>query len=83
MRDDRKLLQAAGEALYGDRWQSDLAREIHVTDRTMRRWIADPHTISAGVWTDIMMLLDVRSGEIEQTAYDVRSLLKLMREPSG
>jgi hypothetical protein len=37
------LLRAAGEALYGPRWQSELARELGVSDRTMRRWIAgDP-----------------------------------------
>lgn len=27
-----------GAALYGPRWQSDLARALGVTDRTMRRW---------------------------------------------
>lgn len=35
-----KLLRDAGEALYGPRWQSDLARDLHVADRTMRRWLA-------------------------------------------
>lgn len=72
----RNLLQRAGETLYGPRWQSELAREIDVSDRTMRRWVAEPHTISNGVWTDIMMLLDVRSGELEQVADAIRGLLK-------
>ena len=34
------LLRAAGEALYGPLWQSELARALGVADRTMRRWVA-------------------------------------------
>lgn len=33
-----RLLAEVGEALYGPRWQSALARELGVTDRTVRRW---------------------------------------------
>lgn len=35
-----ELLVATGEALFGPRWQSNLARELGVYDRTMRRWAA-------------------------------------------
>lgn len=31
-------LAELGEALFGPRWQSQLAREFGVTDRTVRRW---------------------------------------------
>ena len=31
-------LRAAGEALYGERWQVPLARDLGVAGRTMRRW---------------------------------------------
>ncbi len=48
-----ELLQQAGEALYGPRWQSELARIVGVSDRTMRRWLAEPHDIPIGVWQDI------------------------------
>ena len=33
-------LSRIGDALYGPRWQSDLARALGVSDRTMRRWAA-------------------------------------------
>lgn len=33
-------LTAAGQALYGERWQSSLARDLRVSDRTVRRWLA-------------------------------------------
>ncbi len=32
-------LRKAGPALYGERWQSELARALGVTDRTIRRWL--------------------------------------------
>ena len=34
-------LRIVGEALYGDRWQTALAADLGVADRTMRRCIAD------------------------------------------
>lgn len=33
-------LRVIGEALYGDRWQTDLAAAIGVNVRTIRRWAA-------------------------------------------
>lgn len=33
-------LREIGEALYGEEWQSDLARAVGVTSRTVRRWLA-------------------------------------------
>lgn len=33
-------LDRIGSALYGPRWQSELARALGVSDRHMRRWAA-------------------------------------------
>lgn len=33
-------LRTAGEALYGPRWQRQLAIDLGVADRTVRRWLA-------------------------------------------
>ncbi len=33
------LLKRIGEALYGDRWQRQMARALGVSDRTVRRWV--------------------------------------------
>ena len=35
-----ELLRTAGEALYGARWQSALALDLAVSDRTVRHWLA-------------------------------------------
>jgi hypothetical protein len=54
------LLREAGEALYGPRWQSDLARDLKVSDRTVRRWDAGANDIPAGVWLELRALLKAR-----------------------
>lgn len=53
-------LREAGEALYGPRWQSDLARALNVSDRTVRRWGAGQNEIPAGVWAELRTLLKTR-----------------------
>ena len=46
-------LKTIGEALYGERWQSSLARALEVSDRTMRRWDAGefnvPHEMQRAI----------------------------------
>ncbi len=54
------LLREAGAALYGPRWQSDLARALGVSDRTVRRWDAGSHNVPAGAWSDLRALLQER-----------------------
>lgn len=54
------LLTKCGEALYGPRFQSELARDLGVADRTMRRWIAGDTAIPAGVYADLRRLIKER-----------------------
>ncbi len=64
---NNNLLQSAGEALYGPRWQSDLARDLGVSDRTVRRWVAgdDP---PPGVYIDLLRLVVERQVELDDVA---------------
>jgi len=41
----RDLFCRVGAALYGPRWQSELARDLGVSDRTVRRWAAGEQPI--------------------------------------
>jgi len=51
-------LEAAGKSLFGERWQTDLARELGLSDgRRIRQWMAGDRPIPAGVWADIAGLL--------------------------
>ncbi|HEX3885562.1 MAG TPA: hypothetical protein VHW66_23115 [Stellaceae bacterium] len=40
-------IAAAGRALYGERWQTSVARDLHVSDRTVRRWLTGEFAIPA------------------------------------
>jgi len=67
----REMLRQAGEALYGERWQSELSRAVGVSDRTMRRWVSDPYEIPGGVWNDIQQLLLSRGVSIEKLRNEI------------
>lgn len=61
-----KLLKDTGEALYGPRWQSDLARDLDVSDRTMRRWVSGVDDLPPGVATDLWRLCEERAALIDE-----------------
>lgn len=54
------LLVASGRALYGPRWQTELARDLDVSDRTMRRWVAETSPIPASLYADLLALTQKR-----------------------
>lgn len=66
-------LRQAGEALYGPRWQSDLARALGVSDRTMRRWAAGTHCPPPGVHADLLRLVEQRIAVLRMLAGDLSS----------
>lgn len=55
-----RLLRQCGKALYGDRWQRELAIALGVADRTVRRWIAGDNSIPAGVYGDLQQIIRQR-----------------------
>lgn len=67
-----RLLAEAGEALYGPRWQSDLARDLDVSDRTMRRWAAGTSDVPAGLYTDLLRLTQERAAKLDALAPRLR-----------
>jgi hypothetical protein len=64
------LLRAAGELLYGSRWQSDLGRALRASDRTVRRWSSGRHPVPPGVADDIIALLRDQKHSIDQFLTD-------------
>lgn len=46
-------LRIIGEALYGERWQSDIARDLNVDSRRVRQWLASERPIPAGIWVEL------------------------------
>lgn len=55
------LLAECGEALYGPRWQSDLARDLAVSIRTVQRWAVDGDGMPQGVYADLRRLMRERA----------------------
>jgi hypothetical protein len=59
------LLIKVGQALYGERWQTDLTTALGVADaRRMRQWVAGDRPIPKGVWKDLRALLESRNSDI-------------------
>lgn len=66
------VLRSAGLALYGNNWQSPLARALGVSDRTMRRWIAGNNDMPKTFWLKIEQLLDSRLATIPAVCAAIR-----------
>lgn len=54
------LLAQVGQALYGPQWQSALARDLGVSDRTMRRWAAASADVPARIGAELLVLVQQR-----------------------
>lgn len=62
MRDD---LVKYGEALFGPRFQRELAEALEVNERTMRRWIAGDTEPPDGIKADLLRLLKERQATLK------------------
>jgi transcriptional regulator GlxA family with amidase domain len=67
-----RLLFECGEALYGPRWQSELARDLSVSIRTMQRWAAGATDVPAGIYLDLLRLTQERSAVLDELAPRLR-----------
>jgi hypothetical protein len=80
MTKEQKLLSDVGEALYGSRWQSELARNIGVSDRSIRRWVAGTDEVPDAAWRDMALLLETRAIDLGELRHRVRDLLPYLRK---
>lgn len=65
MRDAPAILIAAGQALYGERWQSPLARDLGTTYRTIRYWVDGRYAPPADLMERLADLLRRRGKDID------------------
>jgi hypothetical protein len=63
-----KLLQQVGEALYGPRWQSDLARDLEIDDRSIRRYLAGEREIPDDMPDQLRQVLADRRAALDRAA---------------
>jgi len=62
---DAEKLKLVGEAMFGAQWQSDLARGLDLSSRTVRIWAAGGK-IPAATWKDIRALCEARSSQLAE-----------------
>lgn len=62
-----ELIRAVGEALYGAHWQSPLARDLQVSDRTVRFWTAGERAVPDTILPILIELLRNRGAELTTT----------------
>lgn len=67
-----RLLHECGEALYGPRWQSELARDLDVSIRTMQRWAAGTTDVPVGLYVDLLRLTQERAAVLDELAPRLR-----------
>lgn len=60
------LLADTGRALYGERWQTALAADLGVSDRTVRRWLAGAYDPEPGVYADLLRIVTARRGDLTE-----------------
>lgn len=64
-------LEQIGQALYGQQWKSDLARDLDVADRTVRRWLAGDSAVPQGALNELRQLCLKRSAELATLAGEI------------
>jgi hypothetical protein len=62
---DTQLLSEIGRALYSDHWEAILSRQMHVSDRSMRRWANGTDRVPWGVWFDIYREVQARARNLD------------------
>lgn len=63
-----RLLIESGEALYGPRWQSELARDLGCNVRTVQRWVAGVVDVPSGIYMDLLRLTQERAMMLDALA---------------
>ena len=61
MQNSIALLTQIGTALYGHAWQTQVANDLGVTDRTVRRWVAGTSAIPTDVWGRLQVVMDAHA----------------------
>lgn len=64
--DGIETLKLTGVALYGPRWQTNLARDLGLSDaRRVRQWIAGDRRIPFHIWPEVGKLIDAKISKLE------------------
>lgn len=71
---DPELLREIGEGLHGADWMAPLARDLDVSERTMRRWANGTAPMPLGLVDDLWRLVSLRLGALHELLIRLRTL---------
>lgn len=74
------LLAQCGQALYGPAWQSALARDLGVSDRTVRRWVAGSSAAPRGINAELLRLIRQRAVDLRVIEASIHRLEWVKRQ---
>jgi hypothetical protein len=70
----KQALVNAGKALYGKRWQTDLARDLGFSDaRRIRQWMSDDRPIPNTITKDLNDLLTKKMNVIDKAIKEIKN----------
>ena len=70
------LIRRAGHALYGERWQVPLSRDLDVSDRALRYWLGRTNAVPVTqVLPRLLDILQGRTDEVTGIAADIRDAI--------
>lgn len=59
------IIADIGQALWGTQWQTDMAKALDVSDRTVRRWVAGTTPIPRGIYADLIRVMTERQADLD------------------
>jgi pimeloyl-CoA synthetase len=72
------MLTLTGETLFGDRWQTDLARSLNISDaRKVRQWLSSDRVIPDRIINQLLELLTERKDLIDTALIDIKNKKRL------
>ena len=71
-----EILIRVGQSLFGNNWVTALARELDMTERSVRYMITGERGIHAGIVRDLIDILEEHRAEQHEAAKILRSALR-------
>lgn len=65
-------LTAAGRALYGEQWQSNLARRLNIDSRRIRQWLKGERPLPEWLPSELAALLQANIAECARVLNDIK-----------
>lgn len=73
---DMTLLRDTGEALYGPRWQSDIARDLEMSDRHVRRLASGAAELTPGMAEELLIIAEERATQLADVIRQLKKAAK-------